>query len=148
MLLNFSSTRHSPASLLLLILLTKREAQNRNLPAVISELKPKIMGRQWNWKATLSLQPKREFWLQERLRLKERNRKNDKNHIVSDFYFGKSPFRQNNNFLWHQFVLTFSFPLFMSCNWLQVVPPPTLQIYRNMTNPAIYCYCTLNKVWM
>jgi hypothetical protein len=90
--LNFSSSRHSPASLLLLILLTKWKAQNRNLPAVISELKPKIMGRQWNWKATLTLQPKWEFCLQERLSLKERNRKNGKNHIASDFILGNPLF--------------------------------------------------------
>jgi hypothetical protein len=148
MLLNFSSARHSPASLLLLILLTKREAQNRILPAVISEFKPKIMGRQWNWKATLTLQPRREFWLQERLNLKERNRKNGKNQIVSDFCFGKSLVRQNTNFLWQQFAMTFSFPLFMSCNWLEMLPPPILQIFRKLTNSTIYCYCTLSKFWI
>jgi hypothetical protein len=109
MLLNFSSARHSPASFLLLIFLTKREAQNRNLPAVISELKPKIMGRQWNWKATLTLQPKREFWLQERINLKEWNRRNGKNHIVYDIYFGKSHFLQNTNFLWLQFAMNSAF---------------------------------------
>jgi hypothetical protein len=148
MLLIFSSARHSPTSFLLLILLTKQEAQNRNLPAVILELKPKVMGRQWNWKVTLTLQPKREFWLQERLKLKERNKKNSKFHIVSDFYFGTFLIRQNTNSLWQQFAVTFSFPLFMSCNWLQVFLLPTLQSYRKLKNLTICCYWTLNKFWI
>jgi len=131
MLLNFSSARHSPTPFLLLILLTKQEAQNRNLPAAILELKPKIMGRQWNWKDTLTFQPKREFGLQERLNLKERKGKNGKFHIVSDFYFGTFLVRQNANSLWQQFAVTFGFPLFKSCNWLQVFLLPTLQSYRN-----------------
>lgn len=122
--LNFSSARHSPASLLLLILLTKREAQNRNLPAVISELKPKIMGRQWNWKATLTLQPKREFWLQERLSLKERNRKNGKNHIVSDFIWGNPFFVKiltlfGSNLLWLSAFLYSCHVIGYKCSLLQ-----------------------------